>query len=288
MENEILLFPGGAPGSENLEIEEIIFEEPWDQNKYKKIVQGVTAPSIIPYIPEKPNGVALLVIPGGGYRRQVLNLEGTDIAEWLNSFGVTAFVLKHRMPVDGHRNASDVPLQDAQRAIRMIRGNASRFGINPDKIGVMGFSAGGHLASTLGTCYDKPVYEPVDTMDSFSAKPSFLVLCYPFISTKGWELDRAWLSQRPAIFTELLTKYSTDELVTKDTPISFIMVADDDATTPAEHSVNFYLALRKAGVSAELHAYKAGKHGFGMGTTEGPVKGWTDVCRSWLETVLSL
>lgn len=285
MKDDILLFPGGAPGSEHVDLEEILFEESWEQQT-KRIVQGVTAPAIIPFIPEQPNGAAMLIIPGGSYRRQVLNLEGTDIAEWLNSFGVTAFVLKHRMPGDGHKNASDVPLQDAQRAVRIIRGNASRFGIDANKIGVMGFSAGGHLASAIGTCYDKPVYEPMDPTDSISAKPDFLVLCYPFMSAKGWALDGSWLNGRPAIFKELLEKYSTDELVTKDTPITFLMVADDDTVTPAEHSINFYLALRRAGVSAELHAYRAGKHGFGLGTTKGPVQGWTEVCKSWLETTI--
>jgi acetyl esterase/lipase len=282
MENEILLFPGKAPGSENVHMEEIIFEEPWEHTS-KRIIQGVTAPSILPFIPEKPNGAAVIVIPGGGYRRQVLNLEGTVIAEWLNSFGITAFVLKHRMPGDGHEQALDVPLQDGQRAVRLVR-SMTQLGFNPAKVGVMGFSAGGHLASMLGTCYDRTVYEPVDSVDQLSARPDFLVLAYPCISLKGWGQDDR--RDDPAPVKELVSKYGTDELVTEATPTSFIMVADDDKTTPAEHSVSFYLALRKARVSAELHAYRAGKHGFGMGTTRGPVQGWTAACRSWLETVI--
>lgn len=285
MENEILLFSGKGPGSEHLDLEEVIFEEQWEQNKSKKIVQGVTAPSIIPFLPEKPNGIAILVIPGGAYRRQVLNLEGTEIAEWLNSFGVTAFVLKHRMPGDGHEHALDVPLQDAQRAVRMIRSNCSDYGIDPNKLGVMGFSAGGHLASTIGTCYDTKVYGPIDSVDQISAKPNFLVLCYPCITLKSWEQEDK--SNSPGL-ADVVSKYSTDELVTKETPPTFIMVADDDPTTPPEHSVSFYLALRKAQVSAELHVYKAGKHGFGMGTTRGPVQGWTKVCRTWIESTIPI
>ncbi|MDQ1913829.1 alpha/beta hydrolase [Paenibacillus sp. GD4] len=285
MENEIFLFPGKAPGSEKVHMEEIIFEEPWEHT-YKRVIKGVTAPSLIPFIPEKPNGAAVIVIPGGAYRRQVFNLEGTDIAEWLNSFGVTAFVLKHRMPGDGHEQALDVPLQDGQRAVRLVRSMASQYGINPAKVGVMGFSAGGHLASALGTCYDRTIYEPIDSVDQISAKPDFLVLCYPCISLRGWNTNDG--RDRSTPIMEVLKKYSTDELVTKDTPTSFIMVADDDTITPAEHSVNFYLALRKARVPAELHAYRAGQHGFGMGTTKGPVQSWTAACRSWLETVIEI
>jgi acetyl esterase/lipase len=283
LDNEIFLYPGKAPGSENVHMEEIVFDEPWEHT-HKRIVQGVTMPSIIPFIPDKPNGAAILVIPGGAYRRQVLNLEGSEIAAWLNSIGITAFVLKHRMPGGGHENALDVPLQDAQRAMRLVRSKASRFGIDPDRVGVMGFSAGGHLASTLGTCYDRTVYAPMDDIDPFSAKPDFLVLCYPCISVKGWERDG---EVRTTLSTDIFAKYGTDELVTSDTPPTFLMVADDDATTPPEHSVSFYLALRRAGVSAELHIYRAGRHGFGMGTTKGPVQGWTQACAGWLETVLT-
>jgi acetyl esterase/lipase len=288
MENEILLFPNGAPGSMNLALEEVIFEEPYGHDKVKRIVQGVTAPSIIPFLPAKPNGTAVIVIPGGSYRRQVINLEGWDITEWLNSFGITAFVLKHRMPGDGHENALDVPLQDAQRAVRLIRDQSSRFGIRPDKIGVMGFSAGGHLASAVSTCYDRQVYEPVDDADQLSARPDFQVLCYPCISPAGWklQLEEQKLQQVPPhrrVVVDIISRYSTDQYVTSDTPPSFIVVADDDTTTPAEHSVNFYLALRKAGVSAELHAYKAGGHGFGMGASKGPVSKWPEACRAWIE-----
>lgn len=283
MENQIFLYPGKAPGSENVNIEEVVFEEEWEPNYSKRIVRGVTAPSIIPFIPEKPNGTAVIVIPGGSYKRQVMNLEGTEIAKWLNSFGVAAFILKHRMPGDGHENAFDVPLQDAQRAVRLIRSNSSKFGVNLDKLGVMGFSAGGHLASTIGTCYDKRVYEPIDEIDNISAKPDFLVLCYPVISYRVLAEKTSKSSLGPSPIVEFFKKYSTEELVTMHTPPTFIMVADDDTTTPAEHSVSFYLALRKAGVTAELHSFKLGKHGFGIGANRGPVKAWTELCRNWIE-----
>jgi acetyl esterase/lipase len=280
MINEIFLFPGKAPGSEHVIMEEVVFEEAWE-NRTKRIVQGVTAPSIFPYLPERPNGAAMLVIPGGAYRRQVLSLEGSEIAEWLNSLGVTVFVLKHRMPGDGHENATGVPLQDAQRAMRLIRSQASRWGLKSDKIGVMGFSAGGHLASTVGTCYDHKVYAPIDSVDELSAKPDFLVLCYPCITINQDEEAK----HPPALF-EVVRKYGTDQFVTPETPQSFIMVADDDRTTPAEHSISFYLALRRAGVPSELHCYKSGGHGFGLGKTKGAVQEWTVACKNWLDSVL--
>lgn len=285
MENEIYLFKGTAPGSENVKAEEIVFEEEWDSGLRKRIVKGVTSPSIIPYYPEKSNGMAIMVIPGGAYKRQVLNLEGTDIAEWLNSFGVTAFVLKHRVPLDGHENSVDVPLQDAQRAMRLIRGNSDKFGINPDKIGVMGFSAGGHLTTVIGTCYDKKVYEPVDELDNISAKPDFIVPVYPCIGIKYWQEKSLKFPAKTPEFPELFIKYATDELVTADTPSAFILVADDDSTTPSEHAIGFYLALRKFSIPAELHIYKEGSHGFGMGKTRGLVQGWTKLCRDWLESL---
>lgn len=287
LKGEIFLFPGTAPGSENVSIEEMVFEEEWDAGLSKRLIKGVTKPSVIPFLPEKPNGAAVLVIPGGGYRRQVLNLEGTDIAEWLNSFGVTAFVLKHRMPVDGHENAIDVPLQDAQRAMRVIRGNTGQFGISPDKIGAMGFSAGGHLTATLGTCYDMQVYKPADEVDKISARPDFIVPVYPGIAAKLWRQDGLKFPPREPGIPALFEKYSADDLVTGDTPQAFIVVADDDPTTPAEHSASFYLALRKAKVPAELHVFNKGSHGFGMGRTRGRLKEWTVLCRDWMLELLA-
>lgn len=282
LEHEILLFNGRGPGSEHVSLEQIVFEET-KEDLSKKLVKGVTEPSIIPFRPEQPNGAAVLVIPGGSYRRQVINLEGSEIAKHLNSFGITAFVLKHRMPGDGHERAVDVPLQDAQRAVRYIRSKASEYGIDPSKLGVMGFSAGGHLASAIGTCYDLAVYEPIDGIDQYSAKPDFLALCYPCISLKGWKEQVTSAPDYAAPLLEVLKKYPSDELVTSETPPSFIMVADDDPVTPPEHSINFYLALRQAKVTAELHIYKQGKHGFGLGTTRGAVQEWMTAFQHWFE-----
>lgn len=285
MQHEIFLFPGTAPGSEGVDLTESVFEEAWEHQYTKRIVSGVTNPSIMPCLPKNPNGTAVMVIPGGGYRRQVLNLEGTDIAKWLNSLGIAAFILKHRMPCDGHTDGDHVPLQDAQRGIRVIRQRANEFGIHPKKVGVMGFSAGGHLAATLGTHFDKTVYPAVDEGESITARPDFLVLVYPAISPKAL-LERP-VKERPKARMGILETYPTDQQITTETPETFILVADDDTTTPSEHGINFYLGLRKVHVPAELHIYKQGGHGFGLGKTRGVISGWTHVCEEWMTGVMT-
>jgi acetyl esterase/lipase len=285
MHNEIFLFPDTAPGSEGLDLDERVFEEDWEHQLKKRIVRGVTRPSLIPCIPKKPNGIAVMVIPGGGYKRQVINLEGTDIANWLNNLGITAFILKHRMPFDGHADGCHVPLQDAQRGIRLIRKSAKEFGIHPNKIGVMGFSAGGHLAATLGTNFEKTVYPAVDDGEKITARPDFLVLAYTEISSKA-SLDRT-LTEHQKARAGILEAYPTDQQITADTPETFIIVADDDETTPSENGIHFYLGLRKVNVPAELHIYKNGGHGFGLGVTRGVISGWTHLCEEWMHGVIT-
>jgi acetyl esterase/lipase len=268
-----------------MDLDESVFEEDWENRKKKRIVSGVTRPSIWPCIPQQPNGMAVMVIPGGGYRRQVMNLEGTEIANWLNSLGIAAFVLKHRSPFDGHVDGHHVPLQDAQRGIRVIRQHAKEFGLNLKKIGVMGFSSGGHVAATLGTHFDKTVYPAVDDRDLITARPDFLVLVYPAISQKAYG-DRPLIAQQQAR-VGIFEAYPTDQQITAETPETFIVVADDDETTPSEHGIHFYVGLRKRHVPAELHIYKQGGHGFGLGKTRGVISGWTHLCEEWMTGVMT-
>lgn len=285
MTEEIYLFKGVAPGSEHVEIIEESFEEIDSDNSLKKITQTVIKPALIPYIPENPNGIAMLIIPGGGFRRLVMSKEGSAIAHWLNSLGITAFVLKHRMPGDGHEKGAFVPLQDAQRALRVMRSLSSQYGFEKNKIGVIGFSAGGHVASTLGTSFDRSVYDPVDEVDSISARPDFMALIYPVISLHSYGSCGSELPLHTRKNGDIMKEFPTDQLINSNTPQTFLVVADDDPTTPSENSLNFYLGLRKAGVEGELHVFRKGGHGFGLGKIRGNVAPWPGLFEKWISTV---
>jgi acetyl esterase/lipase len=274
-ESEILLWPGTAPGSEQLELIQRVVDRSTDPSIKDRALIGVSAPSIIPFFPEdgKGNGSAVLIAPGGAYERIAFDKEGYDVAKWFNSVGVTAFVLKYRLPGEGHENGYSVPLQDAQRAIRLIKSNAFRWNLKPNKIGFIGFSAGGHLASTLGTRYAEQVYPPVDEADQLDARPGFIILGYPVINLGEREA-------RPNF--EPLRKYPGDQCVDSNTPPAFIFHAHDDAGVSTEHSIKFYLALKKANVEADLHIFTAGGHGFGIRGANGPIALWTKLCQEWL------
>lgn len=190
--NKIRLFEHGAPGSQNLKLTRKYYTEDMPDGRVKHIVQNITDPDIVPYIPDgignstdRQRIPAVLIIPGGAFRRLVYNFEGEDVAKWLNSMGIAAFVLECRLPSDEHDNAEDVPLIDAMRAMRVIRGRAQEFGIDEAKIGVMGFSAGGFMAALLSTAYESDVYADYkykDEYDKLSARPDFAVCSYPVIS----------------------------------------------------------------------------------------------------------
>ena len=285
----IRLFPGVAPGSEGVELEEELFAETWDCGILKIVAQNILDPSILPFVPEKCNGTAVLVIPGGGFRREVMNLEGTRIAQWLNENGIAAFVLKHRSPINAHTPIQDVPLMDAQRAMRIIRSRAAEWGIQ--KVGVMGFSAGGHLASLLATCFDKKVYEPIDELDQISARPDFAMLGYPAISI---EVVKERLAKASSDKVEIVPEYrrkyleynSTEKLVRPDMPPVFIMETDNDVITQVEHSLAFYMAARRVKVPAELHVFKSGEHGYSLGDTRALVCIWPELFLNWLKEIL--
>ncbi|WP_149229148.1 alpha/beta hydrolase [Flavobacterium nitrogenifigens] len=245
----------------------------------------VSVPTLSIFIPKesKPNQTAVVICPGGGYTHLAFGKEGTKVAEWFNSLGITAFVLKYRMPTDlTMKNKNVGPLQDAQEAIRYVRQNASKWNVDPSKIGILGFSAGGHLASTASTHYDDKVY---DSAYKVSARPDFSLLIYPVISMendithKGSQTNL--LGENPS--KELINNYSNEKRVTSKTPPTFLIHATDDTVVIPENSINYYLALKKNGVTAELHIYEKGGHGFGLGVAD-TSKYWTRDCAEWLKS----
>jgi len=245
----------------------------------------VSVPTLSIFIPKevKPNQTAVVICPGGGYTHLAFEKEGTKVAEWFNSIGIAAFVLKYRMPTDlTMKNKSVGPLQDAQEAIRYVRQNAAKWNIDPNKIGILGFSAGGHLASTASTHYDDKVYESAYKV---SARPDFSLLIYPVISMeneithKGSQTNL--LGNNPS--KELIDSFSNEKKVTSKTPPTFLIHATDDTVVIPENSINYYLALKKNGVSAEMHVYEKGGHGFGLGVAD-TSKFWTRDCEEWLKS----
>lgn len=218
-----------------------------DKNGIAEDVRKVTLPTLTAYFAdvEKSNGTSVIICPGGGYGMLAINKEGFKVAEWLNNLGINAFVLKYRLPSDLiMKNKTVAPLQDAQEAVRLVRRNAVKWKLNPNKIGIMGFSAGGHLAATLSTHYSDKVYIPSDTT---SAKPNFSILIYPVISmqegvTHQGSKDNLLGKNADNETTE---KYSNEKQITADTPKAFLVHATDDKAVPVENSINYYLALKK-------------------------------------------
>ena len=256
------LWKGIAPG----ETGEIGAEEllPPRQGKPVQRLSNVTVPTISLYKPpvDKATGAAVLVCPGGGYNILAMDLEGTEVADWLNSIGVTAILLKYRVPRRQNLPKHQAPLQDAQRAMRLVRAHAEKWGIDKHRIGILGFSAGGHLSAATSTNFDRRHYKPMDAHDKLSCRPDFAVLIYP-----AYLLDGASLS---------------DEIrVSKKTPPTFLVHAGNDRIS-AENSARFYLALKQAGVAGELHIYASGGHGFGLRPTEFACSNWPKRCEAWL------
>lgn len=286
MKESIKLYPGAAPGSEKLTIEERYFTEDWN-GRQKELVENVTSPELIPFIPQGDSKKsAIIIIPGGAFKRQVLNHEGRDIAGWLNKQGITAFVLKTRLPVNEHSNQYDVLLMDAQRAIRTVRAHAKEWGIREDSIGVMGFSAGGYQAALIATGFEKKLGKPLDEIDGYSARPDFAVMCYPAIAKEVQEHRGDRENFPVAIYAKKqLAKYNPAEMLNENTPPLFIVETDDDVTTPAENSVLLYFAARRMKVPAELHIFRTGNHGFGLGNDEGQTGQWKELFMKWAKTV---
>jgi acetyl esterase/lipase len=247
--------------------------------------EAVDRPSLTVYLPERTpaNGTAVVVCPGGGYAGLAVDNEGKQVAKWLNSLGVTAFVLKYRLGTRYHHPA---PLLDAQRAVRTVRARAGEWKIDASRIGLWGFSAGGHLASTAGTHFDQGKADSSDPIDRVSSRPDFLILSYPVVTMKPPYTHAGSRSNLlgKAPDSQLVESLSNETQVTARTPPTFLMHTNEDADVPPENSVQFYLALRKAGVPAEIHIYQKGRHGVGLALArkDAVLSAWPNALAAWL------
>ena len=261
-----LLWPEGAPGAKG--------SDPVDKPK----VTVYRAPK------GKANGAAVVVCPGGGYVVVASDHEGKQVAEWLNGLGVTAFVLQYRL---GPRYHHPAPLQDAQRALRLVRARAGEWGVDPARVGILGFSAGGHLASTAGTHFDRGQPDAIDPVERQGSRPDFLILGYPVISLTHPSVHKG--SRDNLLGTDpdpkLLEFLSNETQVTALTPPTFLFHTDEDTGVPAEHSLLFYEALRRAKVPAELHVFVKGPHGVGLAPKDPTLSVWPGLCAAWMEAM---
>lgn len=254
-------------------------------------IANVQNPTIEVYLPTKQiaTGEAVVIFPGGGYGILAYDWEGTDFAKWLNAQGIAGIVVKYRLPISKSlTDPKEVPLMDAQRAIRLVRQHAEAWNINPAKVGVMGFSAGGHLASTLSTQYNHEVNRSKDPIDALSARPDFSVLVYPVISFRDAAVHsgsrKNLIGENAA--QELMDRFSGELNVNAETPPTFLVHAQDDKGVPIENSLLYYQALHKHGVKASLHIYPTGGHGFAFGLGKGAVEGWREVLLAWMKETI--
>ena len=269
------VWPNGAPNDNGMKLPE---------EKYDGVrVRNVSEAEMYVYLPEKEKntGAAVVICPGGGYMIEAMDHEGFDMARWLASKGIAGIVLKYRLPYGHH----EIPSGDARQTMRIVRMNAKEWGIDPGKVGIAGSSAGGHLASTVGTRFDLGNAQSTDPIGKMSCRPDFMLLLYPVIS-----FDEAvgHMGSRKNLIGEgndwkLAKQYSNELNVTKDTPPTFLILADDDKAVIPENSIDFYLALKKYDIPAEMHIFQEGGHGFGMTKKNLPVDQWPDLFYSWLK-----
>jgi len=272
---KLKVWPNGAPDSNGITQAEELFDG--------KRVRYVSEAEIYVYLPKigVNTGAAVVICPGGGYGMEAMDHEGYDMAEWLVKQGVAGIVLKYRLP-NGH---DQIPLEDAQRTMRLVRQKAAEWGINPAKIGIAGSSAGGHLASTAGTKFDSGKPESSDPIDKYSCRPDFMLLLYPVIT---FDEQFGHMGSRtnligPGNKWELVEKYSNELHVTAQTPPTFLILADDDGAVPPRNSIEFYMALKKFNIPAEMHIFRDGGHGFGMNKINKPVDQWPNLFAQWMK-----
>jgi acetyl esterase/lipase len=263
---EMKLWPEGAPGAKGESDKDV--------------------PVVYVYLPpkDKANGSAVVICPGGGYGGLAISYEGHDVARWFNSLGTAGLVLRYR---HAPKYRHPIPLNDASRALRFTRAHAKEWGLDPQRIGIMGFSAGGHLASTAETHFDAGNKEATDPIERESSRPDFAILVYPVITMSP---PYTHLGSRKNLLgdepdQQLVDSVSNEKQVTAQTPPTFILHTTEDKVVPVENAVQFYLALKQAKVPAELHVYEKGPHGVGLGAgrTNFPVKAWAQSCQAWLE-----
>lgn len=268
----VAIWPKGAPGETAALEEKDTTDEKSQLIAGRRLIRltGVSTPTITVYPApkDKNTGAAVLVFPGGGYNILAFDLEGTEVCEWLNSIGVTGVLLKYRVPAKRGSPREIAPLQDAQRAIRLVRAHAGDWGVNPQRVGAMGFSAGAHLAAALSTNFDKRTYEPQDEADKIGCRPDFAALIYPGLLTEK--------NDGVHLLAELT--------VTARTSPTLLVQAEDDPVK-VENSLIYYAALKQAKVPAEMHLFAKGGHGYGLRRTELPVTNWPHLAEQWLRTL---
>ncbi len=273
----VKLWPGKAPGDFGTPRTLHIVERSQEPTNYHdRAVTGISAPDITVYRPARTNGAALLLMPGGGYDHVTTDKEGADVAREFNKAGITCFVLRYRLPPEGWESSMNVPLQDGQRAMRLIRARARDFGVDPARLGVMGFSAGGHLAATMATWGSSAmVYEPVDATDTLNCRPDFAGLIYAGVMMGGRNIE-------PSPTPELIETRAPLHHVAATMPPCFLAQNIDDPQVPVGNLVLFFEALRKQAVPCELHLFEKGGHGFGIRGAIGlTTAAWTSLFLAW-------
>ncbi len=278
--NEMPLYPDGIPNYRNVPDEE------WVERRDNgfDFIHDTSIPTLTAFLPPNPNGQAVVICPGGGYAGTSFIKEGIHVAKSLNADSITAFVLKYRIPQDAHQvNKSLAPLQDAQQALRYVRSQAANYRLDPERIGILGFSAGGHLAATAATHFQKMADS--QEKDTTSVRPDFVILLYPVISMTD-ELTHMGsrnnlLGEKPSASDIML--FSTEKNVSADSPPAFLMHAADDKSVPVGNSLAYYEACLAQGVEVEMHLYPKGGHGFGMNNSS-TADFWMDRLKNWLKT----
>lgn len=279
----IRLWPGAAPGGERVTVTPQVTERSADPGFHDRFARYTTDPILTVLRPDRPNGASLLLIPGGGYKWAVVDKEGLDCARVFAAAGVTCFVLRYRLPDDGWAAGPDAALQDAQRALRLVRSQAAAHGLDPARVAVLGASAGGHLAGML-TARTDTTYAAVDAADAASHRPDLSILLYPVATMAdphvhaGSRLEL--LGDAPT--AEMIARYSLERMDWTGRPPTFLLHAMDDAAVPVENSLQLLTRLRAAGVPAEAHLFQEGGHGFGIRLIEGrPAAAWPELALAW-------
>jgi acetyl esterase/lipase len=281
----IRLWPGAAPGGARVTVTPVVTERSTDPAFHDRFARYTTEPILTVLRPARPNGASLLLIPGGGYKWAVVDKEGLDCARVFADAGITCFVLRYRLPGDGWAAGPDAPLQDAQRALRLVRARAAADGLDPARVAVLGASAGGHLAGMLTARTDQ-TYAPVDDVDAVSMRPDLSILLYP-VATMAEPFAHAgsrreMLGEAPS--AEAITRYSLERMDWSGRPPVFLLHAIDDEAVPVENSLQLLSALKAAGVKAEAHLFEEGGHGFGIRLIEGrPAAAWPELALRWAQ-----